>query len=131
MNYFYHLKEERKRLGLSQAVLASECGVSREMWGKYERGQASPNCEVMEKLAGLGINVLYILTGRREAEALSTEEKLLIERYRVADEATRYRILSSLLEGKSPAQATTDSNQVTQVITGMAGRVAGRDINAK
>jgi hypothetical protein len=36
--------------------------------------------------------------------------------------------LSSLLEGKSPAQATTDSNQVTQVITGMAGQVAGRDI---
>lgn len=30
------LKEERKRLRLTQGDIADICGVSREMWGKYE-----------------------------------------------------------------------------------------------
>lgn len=45
--------------------------------------------------------------------------------------SSRYWILSSLLEGETAAQATTDSNQVTQVVTGMAGQVTGRNIKKK
>ncbi|HQS03160.1 MAG TPA: helix-turn-helix transcriptional regulator [Halothiobacillus sp.] len=125
------LKEERTRLRLSQSDIAERLGASRRSVIDWEKGGATPNAENISELNDYGVDVLYILTGRREAEALSTEEKLLIERYRAADEATRYRILSSLLEGKNPAQATTDSNQVTQVITGMAGQVAGRDIKKR
>jgi len=125
------LREERVRTGLSQAAFAERAGTTGRSQRNYESGERFPDSNYLEALARIGVDVLYILTGRREAEALSTEEKLLIERYRAADEATRYRILSSLLEGKPAAQAATDSNQVTQVVTGMAGQVAGRDIKNK
>jgi len=124
------LKEERIRLGFNQESFAAAAGVTRRPYADWEAGKTSPTTVQLASLVSVGADVLYILTGRREPEALSTEEKLLIERYRAADEATRYRILSSLLEGKT-AQATTDSNQVTQTITGMAGQVAGRDIKNK
>lgn len=122
------LKEERVRLGFNQESFAAAAGVTRRPYADWEAGKTSPTSVQLALLATTGIDVLYILTGRREPEPLSTEEKLLIERYRAADEATRYRILSGLLEGKPAAQAATDSNQVTQVVTGMAAQVAGRDI---
>ncbi|MDD4967465.1 helix-turn-helix transcriptional regulator [Halothiobacillus sp.] len=125
------LKEERTRLRLSQSEIADSLGVSRRSVIDWEKGGATPNAENISDLYDFGVDVLYTLTGRREPEPFSTEEKLLVERYRAADEATRYRILSSLLEGKTVAQAATDSNQVTQTITGMAGQVAGRDIKNK
>lgn len=39
------------------------------MWGKYERGAASPGCDVAAKFAAAGADVTYILTGRRERQA--------------------------------------------------------------
>ena len=41
------LKSERTRLGLTQAEIAGKCNVSREMWGKYERGVALAGSEVL------------------------------------------------------------------------------------
>ncbi len=126
------LKEERVRLGFNQESFAAAAGVTRRPYADWEAGKTSPTTVQLASLASTGADVLYILTGRREAEALSTEEKLLIERYRVAEEATRYRILISLLEGKAPEQATPDSKSVTQVITSViGGQVAGRQIKNK
>lgn len=79
MNFSYRLYEERKRLGISQASAAQACGVSREMWGKYERGLAYPGCDIIEKFASCGADITYILTGRRErpASELTDRARLL------------------------------------------------------
>jgi transcriptional regulator with XRE-family HTH domain len=79
VSFCYRLAEERKRLGLSQSKVASDCGVSREMWGKYERGSATPGCDVIARFAGLGADAIYILTGRRErpASELTDRARLL------------------------------------------------------
>lgn len=79
MNFNYRLCEERKRLGLSQAAAAQLCGVSREMWGKYERGMAHPGCDIIAKFAAAGADVTYIITGRRErpASELTDRARLL------------------------------------------------------
>lgn len=70
-NSFYQaalrLKEERLRLGLSQQDAADACGVSREMWGKYERGKGVPGGEVLFSFASRGADINYILTGMRVA----------------------------------------------------------------
>lgn len=118
-------------MGLSQAAFAERAGTTGRSQRNYESGERFPDSNYLEALAKIGVDVLYILTGRREPEMLSNEEKSLIDIYRAADVATRYRILSSLHEGKTLAQAAADANQVTQVITGTAGQVAGRDINSK
>ncbi len=39
------------------------------MWGKYERGLATPGCDIIEKFYSLGADITYILTGRRERPA--------------------------------------------------------------
>lgn len=49
------------------------------MWGKYERGAASPGCDVMTKFSAAGADIVYILTGRRErpASELTDRARLL------------------------------------------------------
>lgn len=64
------LREERVRLGHSQDAIASMCGISRVMWGKYERDISEPTSSVLAALAGAGADVTYILTGSRLQEAL-------------------------------------------------------------
>lgn len=79
------------------------CGVSREMWGKYERGMASPGADVLQAFARAGADVLYILTGVRTAPGspallaaepvrpygLSADEAALLDNYRHCSEEAR------------------------------------------
>ena len=59
------LAEERDRLGLTQAQAADLCGVSREMWGRYEKGSSAPGGEVFANFAIAGGDANYLLTGQR------------------------------------------------------------------
>lgn len=59
------LKEERKRLGLSQQAAAELCDVSREIWGKYERGVVVPGGDVLFSFSAVGADVGYIFSGVR------------------------------------------------------------------
>ncbi|WP_218580328.1 helix-turn-helix domain-containing protein [Pseudomonas sp. J380] len=62
------MKEERVRLGLKQASAAQLCGVSREIWGRYERGASAPGGDVLFSFAAAGADVQFILTGKRQDE---------------------------------------------------------------
>lgn len=58
------LKFERTKIGLAtQADAAAACGVSREMWGQYERGKTLPGSEALARFALLGGDVQHVLTG--------------------------------------------------------------------
>lgn len=57
------LASERMRLGMSQADAARVCEVSREVWGRYERGVAAPGAGVLRGFAQAGADVRYILVG--------------------------------------------------------------------
>ena len=79
------LKEERGRTGLTQADLAEIASISREMLGKYERGAAEPGVGVLMDLDRAGVDVLYLVTGRRtprDPGTLSEAEAALLARYR-------------------------------------------------
>lgn len=62
------LREERDRLGHSQAAMAEAVGVRREMWARYEAG-TEPGAGVLIKAIQAGVDVLYVLAGRREPKA--------------------------------------------------------------
>ncbi|MEG1971298.1 MAG: helix-turn-helix transcriptional regulator [Burkholderiaceae bacterium] len=89
--------EERKRLGLSQEQAGNVGGVSREMWGRYERGGGVMGTEVLARFATAGADALYILTGQRAAPAvpmsskppLSADEAQIVDRYRKASKDGR------------------------------------------
>jgi transcriptional regulator with XRE-family HTH domain len=78
--------QERVRTGLSQIDIAEKVGVSRNMIGRYERGIAKPGGEVLISLSELGMDIYYILVGRKENESvpavLKPDEAALIDTYR-------------------------------------------------
>lgn len=51
----------RKQKGWSQTELATESGVSREIIGKYERGEAVPSIEFAKRIAeAYGVSLDYL-----------------------------------------------------------------------
>ncbi|MDQ0668342.1 helix-turn-helix domain-containing protein [Pseudomonas sp. W2I6] len=67
------LREERTRLEMTQRSFALAGGVLANAQGKYERGKRSPNAIYLARLAGLGVDILYVVTGQRAAPQLSVE----------------------------------------------------------
>jgi transcriptional regulator with XRE-family HTH domain len=59
------LREERKRLGLSQREMGQLGGVAANAQGKYESGERVPKADYLAALASIGVDVLYVLTSRR------------------------------------------------------------------
>jgi transcriptional regulator with XRE-family HTH domain len=59
------LKEERQRVGLSQTALASLAGASKSAVVSWEKGASAPTAPAISEMAAAGMDVLYILTGRR------------------------------------------------------------------
>lgn len=98
-------KSERARLSLKQADAAALCGVSREMWGKYERGVAVPGGDLLAAFAKIGANMQFILTGESSGVTLSRDEMELIQNYRQAPLQVKGSVLSALTTGSSKERA--------------------------
>ncbi|WJV21670.1 helix-turn-helix transcriptional regulator [Pseudomonas chlororaphis] len=77
------LREERVRLNLKQEDLAQAGGVNRNTQGSYERGARNPDSAYLVAISGLGVDVMFVLTGARSvAGSLSAEEAQIIVHYR-------------------------------------------------
>jgi len=98
--------QERKNLGLNQVELAQAIGVSREMVGKYERDIAIPGADVLQRLASIHADVLYILTGHRShgpvAEPKSRQEMALLDNFRHAPPDAQEGVLKLLAASAKP-----------------------------
>lgn len=98
------LKEERKALGLSQQDFAAIGGVEANAQGKYENGQRTPRSNYLTALDSSGVDVLYLLSGRRtpmELASLSETERAVIVHLRsltVVDQAAISQLTLSLSE---------------------------------
>ena len=64
------LKEERKRLRLSQARLCELMGISRKTLFSYETGKRSPTAVFLAALYHHQFDVEYILNGYRKSPAI-------------------------------------------------------------
>jgi transcriptional regulator with XRE-family HTH domain len=65
------LMQERKRLGLSQAVFAKQVGVSLSSQKRYELGEREPDIGYLERAMRLGVDISFILSNvRREFDHL-------------------------------------------------------------
>ena len=114
VNYFpLRLKEERLRLGLSQDEAAVLCGVSREMWGKYERGTGDPASSKLIAFGNAGADIVFIFTGIRAISTLDDNERLLLNYYRAAPDALKNAAMGVLLRAQTPQPQT-----ITQTASG-------------
>lgn len=113
------LKEERKKLGLTQAQAAEKCGISMRMWGDYERGKYFPRNENLIGIEKIGIDVQYVMHGRRDEtaampseNALTTEEQALLAQFRQLNGEGKTAIFS-MLNALLPKKAETAADQVS------------------
>jgi len=63
------LQEERKRLGLSQSELGELTGISRAAQAAYQAGRNTADVIYGLQASEAGVDMDYVLTGRRAAEA--------------------------------------------------------------
>ena len=82
------LKDERQRIGVGQVSLADSCDISRSTLATWEKGDQSPSATALGVMAGLGIDVLYVITGNRAGQSemtLAPAERDLLSAWRQAD----------------------------------------------
>lgn len=83
------LKEERKRLGLSQQEFGTIGGVEANAQGKYESGERIPRSDYLAALEKKGVDVLFVVSGKRTpmtADSLNEAERAIITHYRALSE---------------------------------------------
>lgn len=91
MNIGQRIKTERKRLGKTQKEAADLVGVSREIFGRYERNKVRPSSSTLQRFSNIGADITFILSGIHGAEQLKQ----------------RIRDLESLLKiARFPARST-------------------------
>jgi transcriptional regulator with XRE-family HTH domain len=86
------LKEERKSLGMSQQEFGAIGGVEANAQGKYESGERIPRSDYLAALGKKGVDVLYVLSGKRtpiSTDTLNDAERAIITHYRALSEDDR------------------------------------------
>lgn len=82
MNFGARLGEERRRLKLKQAEFAALVGTDVPKQSLYENGKRELRADYLARLSEAGVDVVYVLTGRRaEGDWLSGEASELLSAY--------------------------------------------------
>jgi transcriptional regulator with XRE-family HTH domain len=117
------IREERKKLQLSQSDFAKLAGCSRNAQAVYERNESLPGAAYLLSLSGMGIDVLYVLTGATTPNIgdISNDEIELIKLFRGAPLAVKAAALAALTAGSSATNSIS--------VSGGSNRIAGRDYN--
>lgn len=115
------LREERLRLGLSQAALGEIGGVRKQAQLNYEKGERNPDAAYLSAISKFGADIQFIVIGTRSAEALNDDEQELLNLFRKAPLAVKAAALAGLTAG------TASANSIS--VSGHGNRVAGRDYN--
>lgn len=63
------LRQERERLGKTQADMGSVAGVTRQTQSNYESGERAPDVSYLAAIAQIGVDVQYVVTGERQSTA--------------------------------------------------------------
>jgi transcriptional regulator with XRE-family HTH domain len=70
------LKIERERLKLSQSAFGEAGGVEKLAQINYEKDRRKPDADYLNRLAKLGVDILYVVTGDRAENAATTPIEL-------------------------------------------------------
>lgn len=81
------LKEERERIGLSQAAMGKLGGTTKKTQIDYETDRTPPKATYLSAIAAAGVDVGYLITGIRKGTEHTTPAAQLL----------RMKVLASLL----------------------------------
>ena len=93
------IKEERKRIHLTQAQLANEVGISDTYMGAIERGERSLTLDTLVKLANrIGVTIDYLLTDFVDGsnESIVDEFKQIIDNHPLDRKVMALQVLRTI-----------------------------------
>ena len=79
------LREERKKLGLTQQDFAALGGIASNAQAHYESGERQPKAGYLIGIAGGGVDVMYVLLGKHTPtpeDSLNADEAKVLAHYR-------------------------------------------------
>lgn len=88
-NFGSRLRDERVRINPKQGDFAAVLGVRQSQLSDWERGGTGLKIEHLALLGGAGIDVQYVVTGRRGGNLLATKETQLLDSFRALDAAAQ------------------------------------------
>lgn len=115
------LKEERKRLGLTQEAIGLACGVAKRTQILFEQDAHVPGGAYFAAADELGMDITYVLVGRRDR--LTEADADLLDTWRNASAPARAAALAAL-GGISPA-ATAAAPRTTFENTSIGQQISG------
>ena len=126
------LKEERKRLLLSQTDFGDSCGVTKQAQIRYEKGIRQPDSEYLENAYKTGVDVSYLITGiRTQPVELPSDEAFLLDSFRSLNAEQKNMTLRFLLGGientkelATPTIENKNNKDNAGVIAGTTGNVS-------
>ena len=120
---------------MSQQALAEQCGVSARSQRNYESGERLPDAGYLAALQAAGVDVLYVLTGKRSGAhpAHDGAEQVLLDSYRRCNAQARQHLIQTaalLAAGMPPASARGAGSSGGQSVVGddaiQIGSVTGK-----
>lgn len=100
------LRSERLRLDINQSKMAEIGGVNRNSQSDYEAGKRPWSVAYMFAIRGAGVDVGFLLTGRRASEQLEDDETELLSCFRQLDPGERAAVIQvarSMAGRKAPS----------------------------
>jgi transcriptional regulator with XRE-family HTH domain len=89
MSFGARLREERKRLGFKQAEFAALAGTDVPKQSLYENGHRQLRAAYLSRLEPVGVDLLYVLTGRRSEGVLGESASAFLAAYLALPEELR------------------------------------------
>lgn len=114
MGFGERLREERRRLGLTQGDLAAVASIATNTQANYEKGTRNPDSAYLAAVAGAGVDVLYVLTGQRTPrveEGLNEREQAVLDNYRALPEEDKSAVQRLTHALKESAPVDKDSGK--------------------
>lgn len=91
------LREVRGSMNLSASKMAAFWDLERKTWERYELGAGMPKANVLIDLARLGINEVWLLTGKGDMDAVGARSDDANERAATANRLPHASLSSTLL----------------------------------
>lgn len=113
------IKKERMRLGYMAKEVADYTGISLVAQSRYENGKRFPDTKYLYKLAEMGFDMHFVITGERIILKLDNIEELVIAKYRQLNEESKNNILIQLVkedEGVKSSVSNAIHNTIEKIL---------------
>jgi len=108
------LREERRRVEPRQNIFAEKLGIKQSTLSEWETKAVSMKFEHLARLAEEGVDIQYVLTGRRGGGLLHRTESVLLDSFRcMADDTQAAFLVIGAQLGSTGASPAGDGNKET------------------